>query len=179
MAGLHQRYVRELRPRLAEELDLSNLWSVPQLQKITLNMGVGEAARSGGELTEAMEQLELIACQKPVLCPARRSVASFKIRTGMPIGCKVTLRRQRMYDFVERLVDIALPRERDFRGLRPSAMDGSGNCTLGVREHIIFPEIDYDKAGRMRGLDICVTTSAKDDAQGLALLRALGFPFRS
>lgn len=179
MAGLRQKFVREIQPRLAEELGMSNLWSVPQLVKVTLNMGVGEGARSSSELTEAAEQLELIACQKPILCPARRSVASFKIRVGMPIGCKVTLRRQRMYDFVERLVGIALPRERDFRGLRPSAMDGSGNCTIGIREHIIFPEIDYDKVGRTRGMDISVTTSARSDAEGLALLRALGFPFRS
>ena len=179
MAGLYQRFRGELRPQLARELNFSNIERVPRLQKIVLNMGVGEGARNRDELREAAEQLTLIACQKPVTCPARRSVASFKIRVGMAIGCKVTLRRKRMYDFVERLIAIALPRERDFQGIRPRAMDGNGNFSLGIREHIIFPEIDYDKAGSMRGLDISVITSARDDREGLALLRALGFPFRS
>ena len=178
MAGLHRKYVEELRPQLAEKLGLDNPFQVPVLKKITLNMGVGEGARSREELQRASEQLALIACQKPVICNARVSVATFKIRAGMAIGCKVTLRRSRMYNFVERLIDIALPRERDFQGLKPSSMDGSGNFSMGIREHIIFPEIDYDRAGRLLGLDICVTTTATDDREGLALLKSLGFPFR-
>lgn len=179
MSGLLQRFQRELRPQLAKELGFDNIAQVPRPEKMTLNMGVGEGMRNRAELTDAAEQLALIACQKPVLCPARGSVASFKIRTGMLVGCKVTLRRQRMFDFMERLVSISLPRERDFQGFRPSSMDGTGNFSLGIREHIIFPEIDYDKVGKLRGLDISITTSAANDKEGLALLKVLGFPFRS
>ena len=179
LSELLKRYKEELIPQLQKELGYINPMQVPWLEKITLNMGVGEATRDRKEMDGALVALQQIAGQKPVVCNARKSVASFKVRTGFPIGCKVTLRRGRMYDFVERLTTIALPRQRDFRGLRPQAFDGTGNFSMGVHEHIIFAEIDYDKIDRIRGLDISVTTTARDDASGLALLRALGFPFRS
>ncbi|MGI9345986.1 MAG: 50S ribosomal protein L5 [Gammaproteobacteria bacterium] len=179
MSALYEHYKKELRPQLMQALKLDNLLQVPALTKVTLNMGVGDAARSRDALQATAEELGLIAGQKAIICKARRSVASFKIRTGMPLGCKVTLRRSQMYHFIERLIHIALPRERDFQGLKPSSMDGSGNFSMGIKEHIIFPEIDYDKVVQIRGLDVCITTSASNDAQGLALLRILGMPFRS
>tara|TARA_A100001037_G_scaffold263514_2_gene253793 strand:- start:11980 stop:12444 length:465 start_codon:yes stop_codon:yes gene_type:complete len=152
---------------------------VPRLEKVTLNMGVGEAVADRKILDNALGDLRLIAGQQPVVCLARKSEAAFKIRAGWPIGCKVTLRRERMYEFVERLISIAIPRIRDFRGLNPRAFDGRGNYSMGITEQIVFPEIDYDKIDKIRGLDIAITTSAKNDEQGLALLQALNFPFRN
>jgi len=151
---------------------------VPRLTKITLNMGVGEAAGNKKLLDSAIEEMTAIAGQKPVTCKARLSVASFKIREGYPIGCKVTLRRSRMYEFLDRLVSVALPRVRDFRGLSPKSFDGRGNYNFGVREQIIFPEIDFDQVDAIRGMDICIGTTAKTDAEAKALLEAFGFPLR-
>jgi len=179
MANLYQRYTDEIRPQLKEELGLANIMQVPRLSKITLNMGVGEAVGDRKIMENALSDLTALSGQKPIVRNARKSEAGFKIRTGWPIGCKVTLRRQRMYDFVERLIGIAIPRTRDFRGLNPRSFDGRGNFSMGVAEQIIFPEIDYDKIDKIRGLDITITTSARTDAEGLALLRAFNFPFRS
>ncbi len=179
MANLYQRYTDEIRPQLKEQLGLSNIMEVPRLQKVTLNMGVGEAVGDRKIMENAVSDLTSISGQKPVICNARKSEAGFKIRTGWPIGCKVTLRSARMYDFLERLISIAIPRTRDFRGLNPKSFDGRGNFSMGVTEQIIFPEIDYDKIDKIRGLDITVTTSARTNEEGLALLRAFNFPFRS
>lgn len=179
MAALYQRYIDEIRPELSNELGCSSAMEVPRLEKVTLNMGVGEAVGDRKILDNAVADLRLIAGQQPVVCLARKSEAGFKIRAGWPIGCKVTLRRGRMYEFVERLIGIAIPRIRDFRGLNPRAFDGRGNFSMGITEQIVFPEIDYDKIDKIRGLDVAITTSAKTDEQGLALLRALSFPFRS
>ena len=170
-------YERELRPRLKEELALSSIMQVPRIQKITLNMGVGEAKVNAKALDEAAGQLAIIAGQKPVITRAKRSIAGFKLREGMPIGCKVTLRGDRMYEFLDRLLSIALPRIRDFRGINPGAFDGRGNFSLGVREQIIFPEINYDDIHEVRGLTITITTSAATDDQARELLRAFGMPF--
>ena len=170
-------YEQEIRPRLKDELGLSSTMQVPRLQKITLNMGVGEAKQNTQMLEAATEQLATIAGQKPNTRRARKSVAQFKVREGMPVGLSVTLRDNRAYEFLDRLVSIALPRIRDFRGLNPRSMDGRGNFSLGIREQIIFPEIDYDQIAAIRGLDVAITTTAPDDEQGLALLRALGMPF--
>ncbi len=179
MAELYQRYVNEIRPSLQGELACASVMDVPRLEKVTLNMGVGEAVADRKILDNALGDLRLIAGQQPVVCLARKSEAAFKIRAGWPIGCKVTLRRERMYEFVERLISIAIPRIRDFRGLNPRAFDGRGNYSMGITEQIVFPEIDYDKIDKIRGLDIAITTSAKNDEQGLALLQALNFPFRN
>jgi len=170
-------YEQELRPRLQDELGLSSLMDVPQIQKITLNMGVGEAKTDAKQLDSALDELTIIAGQRAQMRRARKSIAQFKIREGMPIGAKVTLRGARMYEFLDRLIAIALPRIRDFRGLSPRAFDGRGNYSLGIREQIIFPEINYDDIQQVRGLDVAITTSAKDDEQALALLRGLGMPF--
>ena len=178
MANLYQRYTEEIRPALREELGFSNVMQVPRLEKITLNMGVGDAVGDRKIMENAIADMTAIAGQKPVVCNARKSEAGFKIRAGWPIGCKVTLRQARMYEFVERLISIAIPRMRDFRGLNPKAFDGRGNFSMGCSEQIVFPEIDYDKIDKIRGLDIAVTTSAKTDEEGLALLRAFNFPFR-
>ena len=151
---------------------------VPRIVKVTLNMGVGEAVVDRKAIDSAVADMTLISGQKPLICNARKSVAGFKIRDGYPIGCKVTLRKGRMYDFVERLVSVAIPRIRDFRGLNPRSFDGRGNFSMGLAEQIVFAEIDYDKIDKIRGLDICITTSAKNDEEGLALLKALNFPFR-
>lgn len=164
--------------RLKTQQGYKNVMQVPRIEKITLNMGLGEAAGDKKVLSAAMSELELIAGQKAVETKARKSIAGFKIRTGWSIGCKTTLRRERMYEFLDRLLNVAIPRIRDFRGLNPKAFDGSGNFSLGVQEQIIFPEVDYDKIDRLRGLDICITTSAKNDAEGRALLDAFDFPFR-
>jgi large subunit ribosomal protein L5 len=174
---LKQLYERELRARLKDELDLSSPMEVPRLEKITLNMGVGEAKTDAKQLDSAVEELTTIAGQRAQVRRARKSIAQFKIREGMPIGAKVTLRGARMYEFLDRLIAIALPRIRDFRGLSPSSFDGRGNYSLGIREQIIFPEIDYDDIQQVRGLDVAITTSAKTDEQALALLRGLGMPF--
>ena len=173
---LKQRYVGELRGKLKDELGLS-LMQVPRISKITLNMGVGEAKTDAKQLDAAIEELTIIAGQRAQVRRARKSIAQFKIREGMPIGAKVTLRGDRMWEFLDRLVSIALPRIRDFRGLSPRSFDGRGNYSLGVREQLIFPEINYDDVSQVRGLDVAITTTAETDDQALALLRALGLPF--
>ncbi|HEY6606180.1 MAG TPA: 50S ribosomal protein L5 [Gaiellaceae bacterium] len=175
---LKTTYEQEIRPRLKEELALSSTMQVPRLQKITLNMGVGEAKTDAKVLDSAIDELTTIAGQRAQIRKARKSIAGFKVREGMPVGARVTLRGARMWEFLDRLVSIALPRIRDFRGLDPRAMDGRGNFSLGIREQIIFPEIDYDQIAGIRGLDVAITTSAANDEQGLALLRALGMPFQ-
>ena len=178
MADLKQVYNQEIREKLQQELSLSNAMEVPRIIKITLNMGVGEAVADRKQLEAAVADLELIAGQKPVLTKARKSIAGFKIREDFPIGCKVTLRKHQMYDFLDRLINIAIPRTRDFRGISPKSFDGRGNFSMGVQEQIIFPEIDYDKIDKIRGLDISITTTAKTDEQARALLRAFNFPLR-
>jgi large subunit ribosomal protein L5 len=175
---LKTAYMQEVRPRLKDELGLSSSMQVPRLQKITLNMGVGEAKTDAKLLDSAIDELTTIAGQRAQVRKARKSIASFKLREGMPVGARVTLRGDRMWEFLDRLVSIALPRIRDFRGLSPRSMDGRGNFSLGIREQIIFPEIDYDQIAGIRGLDVAITTSAANDEQGLALLRALGMPFQ-
>ena len=170
-------YEQELRSRLKDELGLSSVMDVPHVEKITLNMGVGEAKTDAKQLDSAVEELTTIAGQRAQVRRARKSIAQFKIREGMPIGAKVTLRGARMYEFHDRLIAIALPRIRDFRGLSPASFDGRGNYSLGIREQIIFPEIDYDSINQIRGLDVAITTTAKDDDQARALLTALGMPF--
>ncbi len=169
----------ELRPQLQEELGLKSIMQVPVIQKITLNMGVGDAKTDAKALDAAIEELTTIAAQRAQVRKATKSIASFKLREGMAVGAKVTLRGARMYEFLDRLVSVALPRIRDFRGLNPGSFDGRGNFSLGVREQIIFPEIDYDSVQSVRGFDVTITTSAKTDEQALALLRALGLPFAS
>jgi large subunit ribosomal protein L5 len=174
---LKQRF-EEVRANLQEELGYSSIMQVPRIEKITLNMGVGDAKVNAKALDNAMDELTLIAGQRAQLRRAKKSIAGFKLREGMPIGTKVTLRGTRMYEFLDRLIAIALPRIRDFRGLSPRSFDGRGNYSLGVREQIIFPEIDYDDVETIRGLDVTITTTAKTDEEALALLRALGLPFR-
>jgi large subunit ribosomal protein L5 len=174
---LKQRYNEELREQLKDELGVSSIMQVPTIAKITLNMGVGEAKTDAKVLDAAIEELTIIAGQRAQMRRARKSVAQFKIREGMPIGAKVTLRGDRMWEFLDRLVSIALPRIRDFRGLSPSSFDGRGNYSLGLREQIIFPEIDYDAVDKIRGLDVTITTTAASDEEALALLRGLGLPF--
>ena len=175
---LKTAYEQEIRSRLQEELGLSTVMQVPRLQKITLNMGVGEAKTDAKVLDSAIDELTTIAGQRAQVRLARKSIASFKLREGMPVGARVTLRGARMWEFLDRLVSIALPRIRDFRGLSPRSFDGRGNYSIGIREQIIFPEIDYDQIAGIRGLDVAITTTAADDDQGLALLRALGMPFQ-
>jgi large subunit ribosomal protein L5 len=170
-------YTDELRPRLKDELELSTLMQVPRLEKITLNMGVGEAKTDAKALDSAIEELTTIAGQRAQVRRARKSIAQFKIREGMPVGARVTLRGARMYEFLDRLVSIALPRIRDFRGLSPRSFDGRGNYSLGITEQIIFPEINYDDIQQVRGLDVAITTTAKTDEEAFALLRGLGLPF--
>jgi large subunit ribosomal protein L5 len=179
MSRLQEYYNEQVVPQLMERLELANKMSVPRITKITLNMGVGEAIADRKILDHALEDLMRISGQKAVICNARKSVATFKVREGFPIGCKVTLRRERMYEFLDRLISVAIPRIRDFRGFSRRAFDGRGNFSLGVREQIIFPEIDYDQVDAIRGLDIAITTSAKDDKGGMALLEAFNFPLRS
>ncbi len=179
MTRLEKIYREQVVPKLMQRFGYRNPMQVPRLVKITLNMGVGEAVGNKKILENAMADLARIAGQKPVATKARKSVASFKIRDGWPIGCKVTLRRARMYEFLDRLINIALPRVRDFRGLSARAFDGRGNYNLGVREQIIFPEIDFDQIDAVRGLDIAITTSARSDAEAKALLEAFNFPFRN
>ncbi|MET4696369.1 50S ribosomal protein L5 [Endozoicomonas lisbonensis] len=179
MANFKTQYREEIRAKLKEELGLANIHEVPRITKITLNMGVGEAIGDKKVIEHAVSDMEKIAGQKAVVTKARKSVAGFKVREGWPIGVKVTLRDERMYEFLERLVDIALPRVRDFRGVSPKSFDGRGNYSMGVKEQIIFPEVDYDKIDTLRGLDITMTTTAKSDDEGRALLRAFNFPFRN
>jgi large subunit ribosomal protein L5 len=176
---LRERYDDEVREALKERFGLSSVMAVPRLDKITLNMGVGEAKTNAKSLDDAVEQLAIISGQRPMVTRARNSIAGFKIREGMPIGCKVTLRGNRMYEFLDRLLTIALPRIRDFRGINPNSFDGRGNFSMGVREQIIFPEIDYDDVQEVRGLNITITTTAPDDDQARELLRQLGMPFAS
>jgi large subunit ribosomal protein L5 len=178
MARLKELYKKELAPKLKEELGLANVMDVPRITKITLNMGVGEAVGDKKVLDNAVSDLTKICGQKVVVTAARKSIAGFKIRDGWPIGCKVTLRKDRMYEFLDRLVTIAIPRIRDFRGISPKQFDGRGNFSMGVTEQIIFPEIDYDKVDKLRGLDICITTTARTDEEGRALLKAFNFPFK-
>ncbi|HWV14615.1 MAG TPA: 50S ribosomal protein L5 [Cellvibrio sp.] len=178
MARLKELYKKELAPKLKEELGLANVMEVPRITKITLNMGVGEAVGDKKVLDNAVSDLTKICGQKVVVTAARKSIAGFKIRDGWPIGCKVTLRKDRMYEFLDRLVTIAIPRIRDFRGISPKQFDGRGNFSMGVTEQIIFPEIDYDKVDKLRGLDICITTTARTDDEGRALLKAFNFPFK-
>jgi len=174
---LQQRYVDDVRPRLKDDLGVSSVMQVPKIQKITLNMGVGEAKTDARSLDAAAEQLATISGQLPQIRRARKSIAGFKLREGMPVGARVTLRGARMWEFLDRLVSIALTRIRDFRGLSPRSFDGRGNFSLGIREQIIFPEIDYDEIDKVRGLDVTITTSAESDEHALALLRELGLPF--
>jgi large subunit ribosomal protein L5 len=178
-ARVKELYEREVRGQLKEELELSSIMQAPRLTKITLNMGVGEAKTNARSLDKAVEELTTIAGQRAQVTRAKRSIAGFKIREGMPIGAKVTLRGVRMYEFLDRLVSIALPRIRDFRGLSPASFDGRGNYSIGIREQIIFPEINYDDVETVRGLDVVITTTAATDEEGLALLRGLGLPFRT
>ena len=178
MARLKDLYNKELAPKLKEELGLANVMEVPRITKITLNMGVGEAVGDKKVLDNAVGDLTKIGGQKVVVTAARKSIAGFKIREDWPIGCKVTLRKNRMYEFLDRLVTVAIPRIRDFRGLSPKSFDGRGNYSVGIKEQIVFPEIEFDKIDRIRGLDITVTTTAQTDDEGRALLRAFGFPFK-
>ena len=179
MSDLRERYLREIRPALVEQFSYRSLMEAPRLDKVTLNMGVGGAVGDRKTMDNAVSNMALIAGQQPIITKARKSEAGFKIREGFPIGCKVTLRRVRMYEFVQRLIGIAIPRMRDFRGLNPRSFDGRGNFSMGISEQIVFPEIDYDQVDKIRGLDVVVTTTAKTDAEGLALLRGFDFPFRN
>ena len=178
MARLNEVYKKEIAVKLKEELNLANVMEVPKIIKITLNMGVGEALGDKKVLEHAVAEMASIAGQKPVITLARKSIAGFKVREGWPIGCKVTLRGERMYDFLERLISIAIPRIRDFRGFSPKAFDGHGNFSMGIVEQIIFPEIDFDKVDAMRGMDITITTSARNNDEGRALMRAFNFPLK-
>lgn len=178
MATLKDKFKSELAPQLKEELGLANVMEVPRITKITLNMGVGEALGDKKVLENAVADMEKIAGQKVVVTKARKSIAGFKVRDGWPIGCKVTLRSERMYEFLERLISIAIPRIRDFRGVSPKSFDGRGNFAMGVTEQIIFPEINYDQVDALRGMDITITTTARTDDEGRALLRAFNFPLK-
>lgn len=178
MASLKKLYNEELAPKLQKELGLKNVMEIPRITKITLNMGVGEAIGDKKVLENAVKDLEQISGQKVVVTKARKSIAGFKVREDWPVGCKVTLRQERMYEFLERLVAISIPRIRDFRGISPKQFDGKGNFSMGVTEQIIFPEIEYDKIDKLRGLDICITTTARNDEEGRALLKAFNFPFK-
>jgi large subunit ribosomal protein L5 len=179
MARLKERYQKEVAPAIAKEFAISNPMAVPRLQKIVINMGMGEAIANAKVLDTAAEELKAIAGQKPVITRAKKSIASFKLRQGMPIGVMVTLRGEQMYEFLDRLVSIALPRVRDFRGVSPKAFDGRGNYTIGIREQLIFPEIDFNKVDKLRGMNISIVTTARDDDQARALLKGLGMPFRT
>ena len=178
MARLKTRYNDELKAQLQETLAVKNVMEIPRITKITINMGVGAAAADKKLLDGALSDMQAIAGQKPVLTLARKSIAGFKIRDGWPIGCKVTLRGERMYEFLDRLISIAIPRIRDFRGFSSKSFDGRGNYSMGLKEQIMFPEIDFDKIDRIRGMDITITTTARTDDEGRALMRAFGFPFK-
>lgn len=179
MSDIKTVYEDEVVPKLRESFKYKNIMEIPRIKKIVVNMGLGEAIQNIKVLDSAADELKMITGQKPVVTRAKKSIAAFKLRAGMPIGCMVTLRRNRMYDFFQKLVNIALPRVRDFRGLSVKAMDGFGNYSLGIKEHIIFPEIDYDKIDKIKGLNITIVTSAKSDSEGSALLRLMGMPFRN
>ena len=177
--SLKQRYRETIQPKLLKDLSLSNIHEVPKVLKVTVNRGLGEAATNAKSLEASVNELAQITGQKVVITRAKKAIAAFKIRQGMPIGCAVTLRGDRMYAFLERFINLALPRIRDFRGVSPKSFDGRGNCTVGVREQIIFPEISFDKIDAIRGMDITIVTSARTDEEGRALLREMGMPFRS
>lgn len=179
MARLKALYKEEVAPKLLKELNCSNVMEVPKIEKITLNMGVGEATKDKKVMGFAVSDLQNISGQKPIVTMSKKSIAGFKIRDGWPIGCKVTLRGERMYEFLDRLISIAIPRIRDFRGLNSKSFDGRGNYSMGIREQIAFAEIDYDKVDKIRGLDITITTSAKNDDEAKALLNAFSFPLKS
>ncbi len=178
MSRLQEQYINEILPALQKELGMSNPMQVPKIEKITINMGLGSALGDKKVLQSALEEISLISGQKPLTCNARKSVASFKLREGSPIGCKVTLRKERMYEFLDRLVNIAIPRIRDFRGLKATAFDGRGNYNMGITEQITFAEIDFEKVTRVRGMDIAITTTAKSDEDAKKLLAMFKFPFK-
>lgn len=178
MTQLKELYDKEIAPALKEELGLDNAMEIPRITKITLNMGVGEAIADRKQLENAIDDLEAIAGQKAIINNARKSIANFKVRAGYPVGCKVTLRRTRMYEFLDRLISIAIPRQRDFRGISPKSFDGRGNFAMGFTEQIVFPEINYDKIDKIRGLNITIVTTARTDEEGRALLKAFNFPLR-
>jgi len=178
-ARLKERYQKEVAPAIAREFSITNPMAIPRVQKVVLNMGMGEAIANAKILDTAAEELRAISGQKPVITKAKKSIASFKLRQGMPIGVMVTLRGDRMYEFLDRLVSIAMPRVRDFRGVSPKAFDGRGNYTIGVREQLIFPEIDFNKVDKLRGMNITIITTARNDEQARALLKGLGMPFRT
>jgi len=178
-ARLKEQYHKQVVPALTKEFKYANVMAVPKLQKISLNIGLGEATQNAKLMDGAVNELAQIAGQKPVVTKARMSIAAFKLREGMSIGCTVTLRGDRMYEFFDRLVNVSLPRVRDFRGVSSKSFDGRGNYTLGIKDQLIFPEIDYNKVEKLKGMNICITTSAKTDAEGLALLKHLGMPFRA
>lgn len=179
MARLKEFYTKEIVPQLIKQFGYKNIMEVPKIEKIVINMGLGEAIQNVKILDSAAEELASIAGQKPVITKAKKSIASFKLRQGMPIGCMVTLRKERMYEFVDRLMHIALPRVRDFKGISAKGFDGRGNYSLGIKEQLIFPEINYDKVEKVKGLNISIVTTAKNDEEGRALLRLLGMPFRN
>jgi large subunit ribosomal protein L5 len=178
-ARLKERYLTKVVPDLTKEFKYKNRMAVPRIEKICLNVGLGEATQNSKLVDPAVNELGQIAGQRPVITKARRSIAAFKLREGMPIGCTVTLRGDRMYEFLDRLLNVSLPRVRDFRGLSSKSFDGRGNYTLGIKDQLIFPEIDYNKVEKLKGMNICITTTAKTDAEGLALLKHLGMPFRA
>ncbi len=179
MSRLKERYHSEVVPAMMKEFGYKSIMAVPRIKAVVLNMGLGEAIQNIKVLDSGVEELSLIAGQRAVVTKAKRSIAGFKLRQGMPIGCMVTLRRDKMYDFLDKLFNIALPRVRDFRGLSDKIFDGRGNCTIGIREHIIFPEVDYDKIDKMKGLNVSIVTTARTDAEGLYLLKHLGMPVRN
>jgi len=178
MLRLKEKFINEISPALMQKFGYKNVMEIPKLEKVVINMGVGEAIQNAKAIDAAVNDLTIIAGQKPVVTRAKKSIAGFKLREGMPIGCKVTLRGARMYEFVDKLFNVALPRVRDFRGISPKSFDGRGNYTLGIKEQLIFPEIEYDKIDKIRGMDIIFVTSAKSDEEGRELLRLLGAPFR-
>jgi len=178
LSRLKEKYYSEIVELMMQEFAYKSLMAVPRVTAVVLNMGLGEAIQNIKVLDSGVEELAIIAGQRPVITRAKKSIAGFKLRQGMPIGCMVTLRRNRMYDFLDKLFNIALPRVRDFRGVSDKIFDGHGNCTIGIREHIIFPEIDYDKVEKIKGLNISIVTSAKNDAEGFSLLKHMGMPFR-
>lgn len=178
VARLKEQYNKTIKGELQKKLSLSNAFAVPKLDKIVINMGVGEAVQDKKKVDRALSELALIAGQHPVVTKAKKSIAQFKVRDGMPLGCKVTLRGERMYEFLDRLVNIAMPRQRDFRGINPKSFDGRGNYAMGIKEHIVFPEIDYDKVDKIRGMDIVICTTASNDDHALELLKAFNMPFK-
>ena len=179
MSRLKEKYEKDVVPAMIKEFEYKSIMAVPRLEKVVLNMGLGEAIFNIKVLDNGVEELALISGQRPVIRKAKRSIAGFKLREGMPVGCMVTLRRDKMYDFLDKLFNVALPRVRDFRGLSEKIFDGRANCSIGIKEHIIFPEIDYDKIDKIKGLNITIVTSAETDVEGLFLLRLLGMPFRN